>query len=108
MFKKYICPTCGFMGKAGGRKRGSGSMEFRAWLLFPLGVPYTLWRIFCKQKVCRSCGSEILIDQDSIVGQRLITKWEDNLTLGKKSGLTTRPLDKREKNKDPKFMGDIK
>lgn len=95
LFKEYICPTCGYMGKAGGKKRGSGRLEWNLWLLFPLGLPYTLWRIFCKQRVCKSCSSEILIEQDSVVGQRLMAKWEENIGLGKDSGFTTRPIDKR-------------
>lgn len=71
MARQYICPKCHHVGKAAGKKRGSGKAEFMGWMMFPLGVPYTLWRIFCKQPICRACGHEILIDLTSPVGECL-------------------------------------
>ena len=74
MAKKYICPTCHHIGKPKYIKPGSGKGELRAWLMFPFGVPYTIWRMLAKTKVCKSCGGFGLIDEDSTVGLRLMAK----------------------------------
>lgn len=47
-------------------------MEVFAWLAFPLGIPYTLWRMATTFPVCRHCGHDMLLDADSAVGRRLM------------------------------------
>lgn len=80
MSKRVLCPKCHHIGKPAGKKRGSVKIELVGWfLLFPLGIPYTLWRIFSKIPVCNSCGHDMLIAENSIVGQRLIAKMENRI-----------------------------
>lgn len=74
MAKRYICPKCQHIGLPGRKKRGSAGAEMFGWMVFPLGVPYTLWRMFNKIKVCKMCGHDPLIEEDSIVGQKMIDK----------------------------------
>lgn len=75
MAKKIICPKCEYIGPAGKKKRGSTKVELIGWvLLFPLGIPYTIWRMFGKIPVCKSCGHDILVDADSPVGRRMEEK----------------------------------
>lgn len=69
-----ICPDCQYTGKAAKKKRGSAKLELGAWLLFPFGLPYTLWRMLSKIPVCRQCGSEFLIAADSTIGKKLMAK----------------------------------
>ena len=74
--RKWICGKCLHLGKAAYRKRGSARLEVSGWLLFPLGVPYTLWRMFSQIPLCASCGNDVLIAPNSAVGLRLIDKME--------------------------------
>ena len=67
-----ICPKCQYVGKPTKKKRGSGKIELVGWLCFPLGLPYTLWRMLSKYPVCRNCGNPMLIDSRSRVGQRIL------------------------------------
>lgn len=75
---EYICSRC-YNTHIRKKKRGSGKVEFVMWTLFPLGIPYTLWRMFSKFPVCGECESEMLVDVDSLMGQRLIQIAEENL-----------------------------
>jgi hypothetical protein len=45
-----------------------------AWLFFPLGIPYTLWRILSKRKVCKQCGGTHIVDMDSPSGEMMMNK----------------------------------
>lgn len=74
MAKSFICPKCQHIGKPGKKKRGSAGVELFGWAVFPLGVPYTIWRMFSKIPVCKMCGHEPLIDEQSVVGQKLMEK----------------------------------
>lgn len=49
------------------------------WAMFPLGLPYTLWRMLSGTKTCRNCGSEALASLLSPVGQRLYAAVEKEL-----------------------------
>lgn len=61
------------------------------WMIFPLGIPYTLWRMFGKTKICKECSGEILVDVDSMLGLRLLAASEEAL-LGKiASGGVSKP-----------------
>ena len=66
-----LCIQCKFIGTPGRVKRGNYHVERIGWMLFPLGVPYTLWRMFSKKPVCRQCGSEMVVPADSIAGLRM-------------------------------------
>lgn len=74
MAKQFICPTCHHIGKPAYKKRGSLGGDLRAWMIFPFGVPYTIWRMLSKEKVCKSCGGGGLIDEYSAVGLRLMAQ----------------------------------
>ncbi len=74
MAKRYICPKCENIGLPAKRKRGSAGAEMFGWMVFPLGVPYTIWRMFSKIPVCKMCGHEPLIDEESAIGQKLVDK----------------------------------
>lgn len=41
-------------------------------MIFPFGLPYTLWRMVRKKPVCKYCSNELLVPVDSIAGQRLV------------------------------------
>jgi len=75
MPKRIICPKCEYIGVAALKKRGSTKMELIGWLvLFPLGIPYSIWRMFGKIPVCKNCSHDLLVDEDSIVGQKMMEK----------------------------------
>ena len=70
---------CKYVGPARKIKRGSTGAEVFAWLVFPFGLPYTVWRMVTKRKVCRNCGSEMLVPVESPTGQRLVAIMEKEL-----------------------------
>jgi hypothetical protein len=70
----FICLSCKSIGKPKKKKPGSKAIAGLAWTVFPLGLPYTLWRIFGKYSVCGQCGSTTLAAIDSPVGQRLLAQ----------------------------------
>jgi hypothetical protein len=76
--KKIICPPCRYVGKPLLKKRGSTKVDIIGWCCFPLGIPYTLWRMFGKIPLCPHCKQEA-IDAETAVGKRLMQKMEDNL-----------------------------
>jgi len=86
---EYICSKCHYAGKPRYKKRGSAKTEFMMWATFPLGIPYTVWRMFGKTKLCKECSGEILIDLDTPLGARLLQASEDEI-MGKIAG--TKPL----------------
>jgi hypothetical protein len=68
-----VCMQCKYIGKARLKKRGSAKLDFLGWLVFPLGVPYTLWRMLAvRTPVCKHCGNEALVAADSVAGERLV------------------------------------
>lgn len=68
----YVCATCHYDGPPRRVKRGSEAVDRGLWLVFPLGVPYTLWRILSKRRLCRHCGSHDLHPVTSAMGKRLM------------------------------------
>lgn len=68
----YVCATCHYDGPPRRVKRGSDAVDRGLWLVFPLGVPYTLWRILSKRRLCRHCGSDDLHPVGSAMGKRLM------------------------------------
>ena len=76
---EMICPKCQYVGKAARKKRGSAKLAFGAWLIFPFGLPYTLWRMLSTIPVCRHCGNEWLIAANSAVGKKLLAKMDENM-----------------------------
>jgi len=71
MARRFICPQCEAIGAPKLKKRGSTRTEVMAWMAFPFGVPYTIWRMFGKIPVCRGCGHGILIDAGTTVGMKM-------------------------------------
>lgn len=69
---EIICIECKYIGKPKLKKRGSLKLDITCWLLFPFGLPYSLWRMFAKRTpVCGHCGSVALVPVDSEAGGRL-------------------------------------
>jgi hypothetical protein len=67
---EYICTICHYVGMPKTAKRGSGKIEKFGWMIFPLGLPYTLWRIVSKIRTCRHCGCPV-VPVNSNEGRRL-------------------------------------
>jgi hypothetical protein len=72
--KRIVCMQCRYFGNPVWKKRGSSGAETVAWLFFPLGIPYTLWRILSKRKVCKQCGGTHIVDMDSPSGEMMMNK----------------------------------
>jgi len=90
-----ICIQCKYVGRPKKIKRGSVKLEVLAWLMFPLGLPYTIWRLFGRTLVCANCGSSTLVPSDSPTGKRLLDIVEKELT-GEKDPPPAPPEEKRE------------
>jgi len=70
--KKYICSTCGYVGKPKSATSGSFLMELVLWLLLILpGIIYSIWRLTTKHLVCPKCGNATMIPLDTPKGQEL-------------------------------------
>ena len=69
-----ICLQCQYYGRPAKKKRGSDGTAFAAWAVFPIGLPYTLWRMLTKVPVCKECGSDTLVDVASASGARLMAR----------------------------------
>ncbi len=89
-----ICSKCHYFGRPAKNLRGTPAMAKMAWFIFPIGVPYTLWRMFHKKTVCKQCGEHELIDGESPVGLRLMEEIIANEASPDKQMRTL--------NKDPK------
>lgn len=76
----YICAECHHIGKPKGKKPGSKGMEIFMWSLFPVGIPYTIWRMLKKTKVCAACESSFLVDENSVLGSQILNNMEQNVT----------------------------
>jgi hypothetical protein len=68
----YICTQCRYAETPRTRKRGSKGMETVAWMLFPFGLPYTLWRMLSKTRECRHCACTAVVKLKSPMGKRLL------------------------------------
>lgn len=80
-----VCATCGEVNKAKRSPRGSMALEAVLWLVgivtLPIGIGvfvlvgalfYSLWRMFSRRKICRSCGSEVFVPAGSPKGQAIL------------------------------------
>jgi hypothetical protein len=74
-----ICPKCRYVGAARKRKRGSTQTEAMGWMMFPLGLPYTLWRMCTKIQECRLCGNKTLLKPNSADGLLFLAQEEAEL-----------------------------
>ncbi len=97
---EYVCTQCHYVGQFKRKKRGSTKTEVIAWLLFPLGIPYSLWRMCNKIKVCPDCESDLLVSSDSALGKRILDNMDAELTakLAAKQHLPTRTPRETQKN----------
>lgn len=85
-----VCTRCHYVGTPRYVKRGSNRAAFGAWLIFPFGLPYTLWRMFSKIPECSECGERLLVKVDSPLGTRIIEADE-----AERNGATPAPLPMR-------------
>jgi len=67
-----VCIKCQYIGRAKKKKRGNTKTEAIGWAFFPLGLPYTIWRMFSKKRICPNCENDFIISADSVAGQRLV------------------------------------
>ncbi|NDF12110.1 MAG: hypothetical protein EB060_04780 [Proteobacteria bacterium] len=74
---------CKYEGPARKSKRGSKKLEVIGWMMFPFGLPYTIWRMVTKIKVCKHCGGQSLLPLSSDAGKRLSEIARQELTGGK-------------------------
>tara|TARA_B100001123_G_scaffold449911_1_gene617450 strand:- start:3172 stop:3534 length:363 start_codon:yes stop_codon:yes gene_type:complete len=65
---------CEYFGQPKKLKRGSTGVETAAWMVFPFGIPYSMWRMLTKRKVCRECGTTNVLDADSPEGELRLNK----------------------------------
>jgi hypothetical protein len=72
---KFICNQCLYSGSHKLLRRGSRKLNRICWMIFPFGLPYNIWRMVTKKKVCNHCESEHLIDIDTELGQRLLDRF---------------------------------
>ena len=68
-----FCVRCNDYGAPKMKKRGSDKLAVFAWLCFPFGLPYTIWRMASKYPVCPYCENRALVDADSPAGKRLMS-----------------------------------
>jgi hypothetical protein len=72
---ELVCTTCGHVGKAKERVRGSIFIEIVLWVCFIIpGVIYSIWRLTTRAKVCTSCGATTLVPTNSPIGRKLIAE----------------------------------
>jgi hypothetical protein len=75
MFEKVemICTTCGYVGTAKMRKKGSFLIEILLYLIMILpGALYTVWRLTTREKVCPACKNPTMIPTNTPKGQALL------------------------------------
>ncbi len=66
MSSQFFCTSCGDVGKARVRNRGSSAIEVILWLCFLVpGFFYTVWRMGRKDRSCRTCNAATVIPADS-------------------------------------------
>lgn len=73
---EYVCPKCGYMGRAEILLRGSASTERLMWyvLMFP-GPFYSIWRRMKPRLRCRQCRRQQLVELDTPEGLALMEKF---------------------------------
>lgn len=72
-----ICITCGSIGQAVTRTKGSFLIEVALWLGFCLpGIIYSIWRLTSREKVCRHCDGK-MISLNSPRGKQLWKQFHD-------------------------------
>ena len=75
---KYICATCGSVGKLKTVIRGHFVLELLLWLFFLLpGVIYTVWRLSTTYSVCKICLSPYVIPVDTPRGKEFLETFND-------------------------------
>lgn len=42
------------------------------WLMFPIGLPYTFWRMLSKTNECRHCASRLIHRTNTLTGHKLV------------------------------------
>ncbi len=86
---KKICTQCGYCGFETAHTKGSLGVEILLWLLglltfgifLLIAIPYSLWRVFSKEKVCPKCSGTTMIPVDTPAGKELMQKF--NITATK-------------------------
>lgn len=74
--KKFICTSCGGIGRPRTIIRGNFCIEIVLWLLFLVpGIIYSIWRVSTRIKVCPQCEKPSMIPIDSPVGQKLLKEF---------------------------------
>lgn len=79
-----ICKNCGYCGKETTITKGSFGVEIALWILglitfgilILIALPYSLWRIFSKQKACPKCSSTNMIPLDTPAGKKLAEEFK--------------------------------
>jgi hypothetical protein len=93
----YICIKCEYVGIPKRVARGSDKLSKIGWFIFPLNLPYVLWRMLTKRKFCRHCGSDSVFPVTSLEGAELTTKLEAEL-----SSVKLKPKEKVAEPEKPK------
>ena len=63
------CTACHAVGPT--RMRGSGDVEFLLWLLFGLGIFYSMYRRAGDCRICGACGDTSVVDLTTPRGREL-------------------------------------
>jgi hypothetical protein len=73
MLRQVLCTTCGGIGYASRRMRGSILIELFLWccVLVP-GILYSIWRQSTVARVCRRCGNATVIPVNSPTAQQTL------------------------------------
>ena len=74
----YICIECQYVGRPKYKKRGSDKLNRVGWFVFPLNVPYILWRTLTKLKSCRHCNGQVF-SVTSLEGSHLVATLDAEL-----------------------------
>lgn len=98
---EYICTKCHYVGRPRKKKRGSDRTAFMAWLIFPLGIPYTIWRMLTKINICRHCDEQFLVSVNSPTGKKLIEITEAEISPAKPEQKTS-PIKSSIKEEEPR------
>lgn len=75
---KYICTTCGFVGKPKNVTKGSFMIELILWLAFLIpGIIYSIWRTQNRQQTCPVCKNTTMIPVTTPTGQHMLKQQEE-------------------------------
>ena len=80
---KKICTQCGYYGFEITYTKGSLVIEIILWVLgvFTFGIflliaiPYSIWRLCSKSKICPKCRGDAMIPVDTPAGRELMAKF---------------------------------